>query len=75
MKPANASFFHDAAEIVSPAGTTARRVFHCCECKTVTRLSDLNGEMQCAKCGEPEEDPEDVIDTSDGEMVREHGFY
>jgi hypothetical protein len=51
------------------------RGFRCAECKTVTHLADLNDDMLCANCGEPEEDPEFVIDSSIVAMRREHGTW
>jgi hypothetical protein len=40
------------------APTQALRGYRCRDCKTVTHLSDLNGDMLCEDCGEAESDPE-----------------
>jgi len=47
-------------------GTQAARITHafrCDACKTPTHLSDLNDDMLCGACGEPEEDPENQAPT------------
>lgn len=64
------SFFKTAAGIASPFNG-----YRCLGCKTEKRLADLNDDMLCCECGEPTEDPEDFIDTSDAAMLREHGTW
>lgn len=50
------------------------RLYRCCECETMTRLADLNSEMLCASCGEPDEDPEYAAPTA-GELFRSESTW
>jgi hypothetical protein len=59
----------------SPQALAPRPRYRCCNCKAPAMLCELNDAMLCSACGPPDPDPDGVIDTSDAEMRREHGFY
>jgi rRNA maturation endonuclease Nob1 len=53
-----------------------QHIMHRCHgCRDDTALCKLNDNMLCEACGEPEEDPEYVIDASPAAMLREHSTW
>lgn len=46
-------------------GSTLRALrYRCAECKTPTHIGDLNGDMLCEACGEPDADPDNEEPTA-----------
>ena len=51
------------------------RVYRCAICKAEVSLGDLNEQMQCPDCGEPDDDGHEDLDPSVEGMLAEHGTW